>query len=165
MTPRPSQGVAPVRFERATAVDASTLLALAREYYDYDAIPFDEAAMGQGFAHLLADAALGGAWSIRRGHDVVGYFVVTYGFDLEFGGRQATVTELYLRPEARRGGIGTAAIRHIEEHLRGLGIGAYELQVERDNSEARAFYARVGFQAHDRIPMSKRIGRAAGDRP
>jgi hypothetical protein len=27
---------------------------------------------------------------IRRGHELVGYFVVTYGFDLEFGGRQAT---------------------------------------------------------------------------
>jgi GNAT superfamily N-acetyltransferase len=81
----------------------------------------------------------------------------TYGFDLELGGRQATVTELYLRPHARRHGVGSRALAFLEEHLRQVGIGAYELQVESDNAEARTFYARMGLEPHDRIPLSKRL--------
>jgi GNAT superfamily N-acetyltransferase len=147
----------PARFTPARADTLEALLALAREYYDFDGIPFDEAELRRGLAELLTDASLGGAWIIRRGDEAVGYFVLTYGFDLELGGRQATVTELYLRPHARRQGIGSCALAFVEDHLRQVGIGAYELHVERDNAEARAFYARMGLEPHDRIPLSKRL--------
>ena len=143
------------RFTPARAEAVEALLALVREYYDFDGIHFDDATARRGLAELLTDASLGGAWIIRRGDDAVGYFVLTYGFDLELGGRQATVTELYLRPHARRQGIGSRALTFIEEHLRQVGIGAYELHVERDNAAARAFYARMGLEPHDRIPLTK----------
>ena len=94
---------------------------------------------------------------IARGGEPIGYFVLTYGFDLELGGRQATVTELYLRPVARRSGIGTTAIDFIEQHLTEHRITAYELQVEGDNTEARSFYTKHGFRSHDRIPLTKYI--------
>jgi catechol 2,3-dioxygenase-like lactoylglutathione lyase family enzyme/ribosomal protein S18 acetylase RimI-like enzyme len=164
MTSSPSLPGEPARFTRAEAADADALVALVREYYAFDAIAFDEGSVRRGLADLLADEVLGGAWLVRRGSDAVGFFVVTYGFDMELGGRQATVTELYLRPEHRRGGLGTAAIRYIEEHLRSRGIAAYELQVARENAAARAFYGRMGFGAHDRIPLSKRVD-AAGAAP
>jgi ribosomal protein S18 acetylase RimI-like enzyme len=88
---------------------------------------------------------------------LIGYFILTYGFDLEFGDRQATVTELFVRADCRGGGVGRAAIAYMEAQLRQRGICAYELQVERSNAAARAFYQRLGFEAHDRIPLSKRV--------
>ncbi len=106
---------------------------------------------------LLADPRLGIACLIERGQQLAGYLILTFGFDLEFGGRQATVTDLYLRPEARGSGLGAAALTALEDVGRRLGLKALELQVERDNLEAQAFYTRLGFTAHDRVPLSKRL--------
>ena len=87
----------------------------------------------------------------------IGYFVVTFGFDLEFGGRQATLTELYVVPERRRMGVGRATLLFVEDTLRALGIGVFELQAEIENHAARAFYRAFGMQEHARVPLSKRI--------
>jgi len=53
-------------------------------------------------------------------------------------------------------------INLIEDTCRQLGIGALELQVERDNVRAQSLYRKLGFRTHDRIPMSKmlRAGRS-----
>ncbi len=56
-------------------------------------------------------------------------------------------------------GLGSEALRFIEDHVRADGIGAYA-PVKRDNAAARAFYAAAGLEAHDRIPLSKRIAGA-----
>ena len=89
-----------------------------------------------------------------------GYIMVTFGFDLEFGGRQATITELYVRPEHRGKGLGRMALGYVEEFVRRRGVQALELQVTRGNSRAYDFYTSCGFQGYDRIPMSKRLKRA-----
>lgn len=159
----PSGGEA-LRFAQAELADVDTLLGLIAEYYAFDGISFSESGIRRALQELLMSTALGTAWLVHDGSVVAGYFIVTYGFDLEFGGRQATVTELFLRPLARRRGIGRRAFAHIEQHLERLGIEAYELQVERANAEARAFYSQLGFEAHDRIPLSKRLHAAAPER-
>jgi len=73
----------PVRFTPARADALEGLLSLVREYYDFDGIPLDGVSARRGLAELRTDASLGGAWFVRRGDDIVGYFVLTYGFDLE----------------------------------------------------------------------------------
>jgi GNAT superfamily N-acetyltransferase len=143
---------------RADARLTEKLFPLIAAYYAFDGIHFDEPALRRGLEVLFAEPALGGAWLVQIAGENVGYFVLTYSFDLEFGGRVATVTELYLREEARGQGVGRAVLAFVEDVLRGLSIGAYELQVERDNVRARGFYQRLGFEAHDRIPLSKRVG-------
>ncbi len=147
-----------IHFQAATERDAPLLLALVEAYYELDLIPFDAQVIRQALAQLLTTPALGGAWLIREGEAALGYFILTFGFDLEFGGRQATVTELYLAPEHRRRGIGTQTLQFVETTLRALGISAFELQAERHNVKALACYAKFGMTAHDRIPLSKRIG-------
>ncbi len=145
----------------ATTADLQGLVALVAQYYMYDGISFDQAAIERGLRELLAHPVLGGVWLIYAGGDPpgepAGYFVLTYGFDLEFGGRQATITELFLKETHRRGGLGSAALRFAEQLLCAQGIGALELQAERHNQAALAFYKQLGFEAHDRIPLSKRL--------
>ena len=74
---------------RAHRVDIDVLLQLVGEYYDFDDIDFDETEVRRGLNELLGDETLGGAWVLRQGAAPVGYFVLTYGFDLELGGRVA----------------------------------------------------------------------------
>lgn len=146
------------RFRQANTRDTDAIVALIQAYYAYDHIPFDEARIRRGLADLATHPGLGSAWLILHDDQIAGYFLLTYGFDLEFGGRQATVTELYIRPQHRRLGLGRAALCQVETILRAQGIDSYELQVESDNHEALAFYVTLGFERYDRVPMSKRVG-------
>jgi ribosomal protein S18 acetylase RimI-like enzyme len=152
-----------LHFQRTNFEHVETLLGLIQAYYEFDGIRFDAARIRGALLELLATPALGGAWLILDEQAVIGYFVLSFGFDLEFGGRQATLTELYLVPGQRRRGVGTRALQFIEQTLSELGIGALELQAEQDNTEALACYLKFGMQAHARIPLSKEIPTAGAD--
>ena len=146
-----------VNFRTATIADAEVLRNLVKQYYEFDQIPFAPAEIESGLRILLADSSLGQAWLVSHGTQPMGYVIFTYGFDVEFGGRLATITDLYLEPGHRGRGIGGKVLQHVEAFCRSLGFRGLELQVENDNTEARALYNKFGFQPADRIPMSKRI--------
>jgi ribosomal protein S18 acetylase RimI-like enzyme len=59
---------------------------------------------------------------IQAGTEDAGHVVVTLSFSMEYGGPEAFVDDLYVRPAFRRAGLGTA-----------------------DNAPAQALYRRVGF--------------------
>jgi GNAT superfamily N-acetyltransferase len=152
-----------LQFQRTSSAHLDTLLGLVQAYYEFDGIRFDASRIRRALRELMTTPALGGAWLIQEDGAVVGYFVLSFGFDLEFGGRQATLSELYLVPGQRRRGIGTRALQFVEQTLRELGIEALELQAEQDNSEALACYAKFGMKAHARIPLSKEIPSAGAE--
>jgi ribosomal protein S18 acetylase RimI-like enzyme len=143
----------------ATPDDFDAVLHLMHAYFTYDGITFDAPAVRSGLAELLANPSLGWVFLVTRGADPIGYSVVTTGFDLEFGGKQATVTDLYLHPEHRRVGLGGKLFELIETTAKAAGVRALELQVEHDNPEAHAFYLKHGFVSHSRTPMSKRFSK------
>ena len=86
-------------------------------------------------------------------NDDQGYVVITWGYSLESGGREALVDEIYL---CQRGlGVGTQVMQALFEDLRWRGIVKMFLETERHNARARTFYARQGFEADDSIWMSR----------
>ena len=139
----------------AGVTDLETLLKFVKAYYDFDEIPYRSERIRTALGILLRDPSLGRVWIIRYGRNPVGHAILTFGYDLEFSGRQATITELFIAPPYRSRRLGSKMINLIEKTCRQLGIGALELQVERDNVRAQSLYRRLGFRAHDRIPMSK----------
>lgn len=145
------------RFLRANHADLESVVPLIEAYYTLDEIPYDERSVRRGLQQLLGDSSLGAVWLIELEQSIAGYFVLTFGFDLEFGGRVGTITELYLTPSARRRGLGTAALAFVEATLCDGGVHALELQVEHDNIEALACYEKFGMTKHARVPMSKRL--------
>ncbi|MCA1815355.1 MAG: GNAT family N-acetyltransferase [Acidobacteria bacterium] len=142
-------------FTVARPGDAERLVPLLREFYDYDHIPLDEPAARRALAQLLADARLGLVYLIELGGELVGYLVVTFGFSLEFKGRDAFVDELFLRAEFRGRGLGGRALAVAEETCRAEGVRALHLEVERANTGAQGVYRRAGFKDHDRYLLTK----------
>ena len=61
------------------------------ELYTFDHIPFDEHVTCVALGALLQEPAAGQVWLITDGADPVGYLVVTFGYSLEFGGRDAFI--------------------------------------------------------------------------
>ena len=88
-------------------------------------------------------------------NEVIGYIVLTFGFSLEFHGRDAFLDELYLSEEYRGKGIGEASLGFVEALCQREGIKALHLEVERRNRRAQELYRQAGYQDHDRYLLTK----------
>jgi GNAT superfamily N-acetyltransferase len=141
-------------FRAATAVDGDLLLSMMREYYAADGLSFDPARAGAAVRALLSEEGNGRAWIIVIGGEAAGYFVLTRGFSLEFGGAFGLLDELCVREEYRGKGVGGAALAFLKERCREESYGALRLEVETHNAGAARLYAREGFHRHDRSLMT-----------
>src|SRR5262245_51452526 len=141
----------------AGPTDLATLLSLMRAYYAHDHLTFDEQRTRAAAEGLLSDPSLGQVWLIEDGPAVVGYAVLVYGYSLEYGGRAATLDELYLRPEARGRGLGARALQCLEDFCRSRGIRSLQVEVEGANGDAQSFYRSAGFLGRDRTFFMKEI--------
>ncbi len=144
-----------IRF--AASRDFDRLLRLVAAYYRFDSIAFDTRATGAALRRLLRDKSLGRAWVIDSGRELAGYAIVTYNYDLEFGGIEAIMTDLFIAQRHRRTGLGARMIEAVRDFCRRQGIRVLELQVNRHNDAAQAFYRALGFEALDRIVMSLEV--------
>lgn len=142
-------------FKPADASGVEMLVPLLREFYAHEHIAFDERDAREALRQILNDGRLGRVWLIERGGERVGYLVLTFGFSLEFKGRDAFVDELFLRAEFRGRGGGESALRVAEETCRAEGVRALHLEVDHANQGARELYRRSGFREHERHLMTK----------
>lgn len=144
-------------FRPATAFDLPALLELQETFYRSEGYPFFSGVAARAMEQLAGDARAGRLFVIEWRGEVVGYLAVTFGFSLEFGGRDAFVDELYIAPAARGQGLGKQALAVAEEACREAGIGALHLEVEHGNEPALALYTRSGFVEHTRHLMTRRL--------
>jgi ribosomal protein S18 acetylase RimI-like enzyme len=144
-----------ITVREAAGLDCERLLAMMEDFNALERIPFDRDVMGRGLHRLLEEPSLGQAIVVELDGERVGYAIVTYGFDLEFGGRDAFLTEIYLVPEARGRGVGRTALGLVEERARAAGVRALHLMVYPENRPALALYERAGFQRSPRAFYTK----------
>jgi ribosomal protein S18 acetylase RimI-like enzyme len=145
-----------IALRRATLADVATLLPRTRALNAHEGIAIDDAELEAALRRLLADRSLGGVWLVERGGEPLGYAIVTFGYDLEFGGRDAYLTELWIDPPARGAGAGTSALALLDRELREEQVRALHLQVRPENP-ALHLYERVGFVRSPRLVLTRRI--------
>jgi ribosomal protein S18 acetylase RimI-like enzyme len=142
---------------RAATIDhLAELFPRTRALNAHEGIAIDPAVLEAALARLLREPSLGGAWLIEQDRAVIGYAIVTFGYDLEFNGRDAYLTEIWVDPPARGGGAGTSALQLLAPELRARGVNALHLQVRPDNPAVR-LYQRSGFVASPRVVMTHRL--------
>ena len=93
----------------------------------------------------------------RASRAVVGYCLATFGYDLEFAGRDAFITELFVESSARGRGLGQALLDSMIERLRHDDTKAVHLMVRPENEQARSLYQGRGFHIAPRLMMTKRL--------
>jgi GNAT superfamily N-acetyltransferase len=147
------------RVESARPGDLGELIPLMSEFYAGEKLPFDEGMLGHALGELWDEPLHGGAWIARAGDEPVGYGVLCCGFSLEYGGRDAFVDELFVRPGWRDRGIGGLLLDAMEASCRDRGIAALHLEVDHDNPDGKRLYLRRGFVDHERHLMTKRLDR------
>lgn len=146
-----------MRFRRAAVTDVPAVLAMMREMYAEDGGSFEAAPAERALRELIADADKGAAWIAEDDAGACAYAVLTFGFSLEFHGRDAFVDELFVRAHRRGQGLARAALALIESECRAQGAHALHLEVTPTNEPAVALYRRFGFAMRGRQLMSKAL--------
>ncbi len=143
---------------RAAALpDLPALLEMIRDFFAWEKIPFDAASVAPALRTLVSRRDLGTVWLFEAEQTTIGYAIVTFGFDLEFNGREAGLTDFYLKPEWRGRGEGTKALELVVHEATLSGVHALHLLVDPKNERAARLYERIGFERTHRVPMTKRL--------
>jgi GNAT superfamily N-acetyltransferase len=143
-------------FKPATSDDVETLIVMMRDLYAHDGLaPLDEAGAHRALLGVIGDDTFGRVFLILLATEVAGYAVLTFGYSLEFHGRDAFVDEIYLRAEYRGLGIGKRTLQFLTEVCAAEGVNALHLEVERENISAQTVYRKFGFEDQDRYLMTK----------
>ena len=145
---------APV-FQPATGGDVADLLVMMEALYRNDGHSFDAAMAERATRSLLDSPTWGHIWLIQQDGRSIGYVVLTFGFSLEFGGRDALLDELFILEPYRSRGLGRQALQFVFDHCRREGIRALHLEVLLGNDKAAAIYSQFGFEPDTRQLMTK----------
>jgi ribosomal protein S18 acetylase RimI-like enzyme len=144
----------------AGPADLDAIVPLMIDFNAVEQIEWRPEPMTAALSRLLAEPALGFVLLAipEAGAPPAGYGIATMGFDLEFGGPDAFVTELYVAAAHRGRGVGRALLVELMEELARRGASAVQLMVRPENAAARALYTRLGFTDVPRLVMARPLG-------
>jgi ribosomal protein S18 acetylase RimI-like enzyme len=116
------------------------------------------------------------AWADLRRHGADGVALIAeddagpagYAFATALRGERSHVTDVYVRPDARRSGLATRLMAELAEGLRELGARWVSLDVLSSNRPGRAFWEGLGFDEVNltmAAPLETLAMRAGGQAP
>jgi GNAT superfamily N-acetyltransferase len=87
--------------------------------------------------------------ALLTGDPATGFALLTLRANVWYEGPVALLDELYVVPELRGRGLGSALLAAAEEATRGRGGELLEINVDADDVDARRFYERHGYANHE----------------
>ena len=129
---------------------AGPLALLEESLRDGEPVPED-------FAERLRRAVEAGdieMLAARAEDGMLGVVVLAYRLNVYVSALFASIEDLYVRPEARRQGVGRALLEAVDERCAARHISYVEAQVEDD--EAGAFYAALGYEPEPGVRVFSR---------
>ena len=144
----------------ATHGDIAVLVELMTDFYRESSFSLPRESAKAVFEQLLTDPALGRVWICEQGREAAGYIVLTFGFSVEYGGRDAFVDDLFIRPAFRGRGLGKQLLDTLIGECAHLRVRALHLEVDRLHDRAHALYRSRGFQDNDRRLLTMKLSGA-----
>ncbi|MDH4222709.1 MAG: GNAT family N-acetyltransferase [candidate division Zixibacteria bacterium] len=137
--------------------DIPNVLGLIKAYYSEFGYSFNGKTMRRSLEELIEYPSLGCLFLIKQDETALGYMLVTFGFSLEYHGRDAFLDEIFILPAWRSRGLGRKSIEYALEFCRNSGVKAVHLEVKNDNASVFELYRSLGFVKHDGILASRRL--------
>ena len=137
----------------AALADIPILVELMRDFYAEANYALDATWAAEAFSTVMR----GMAWIALEENKPIGYVVLTFRLSMEFGGSDAFIDDLFVRPEYRRHGAGRAALTAAFDESRRRGVLAMHVETADDNIAAKALYGRFGLQDRKRLLLTARL--------
>lgn len=145
------------RITPATAQDRDDAVRLLVAQLREHAIDTPESAVRAAVDGAIDVPSRGRLVIVRDGDEAIGVAYLSFVWALEHGGHSAWLEELYVVPERREGGVGTALLHAAFGIARLEGCAAIDLEVEAAQDRVTGLYRREGFEAHSRTRWVKSL--------
>ncbi len=145
----------------ATPADVGTILRFVRDLAAFerepDAVEATEATLADALfgAQPAAEAVIA-----EDATGPLGFALFFHNFSTWTGRRGLYLEDLYVTPQARGKGVGTALLRHLAALAVARGCGRFEWSVLDWNADAIAFYRQMGAVGQDEWTVQRVSGEA-----
>lgn len=146
-----------MEIEIATTKDLNILHELIQKQFLEHEIDYEDDQLKSAIDQMLTNDSLGFFLIAKEKNQSLGFAVISFAWTLEHGGKSAWLDELYVLPEHRNAGIGSAIVDRLFIEAKEKGCLAVDLEVESDHRRAENLYVRKGFQKLDRSRWAQRI--------
>lgn len=85
------------------------------------------------------------AYGFEEDGMLVGYSMLAKSYSTEAGGRCIWIEDIYIKPEYRGRGFGTALLTFVEQRYRGQ-VARIRIEAEPENGRAMAVYRKAGYE-------------------
>lgn len=134
--------------EQAGPADIPALVELMGEFHAESSHALDRQWAAASFAQLLRDEARGAVWIARHGTEPAGHVVLVLRHSMEFGGLAGVIDDLFVRPQFRRQGVGSALLSALFDACRKLHVAAVHVEIDPGNVAASTLYQAFGLRGH-----------------
>lgn len=148
-----------VTIRPATPQDVALILRFVRELAEFEREPDAVKATEQSLNHALFDERSAEAVIAEQDGEPMGFALFFHNFSTWTGRKGLYLEDLYVTPEARGSGVGTALLRHLAGIALDRDCGRFEWAVLDWNMPAIDFYTAMGAESLD----AWRIRRVTGD--
>ncbi|MBN1898898.1 MAG: GNAT family N-acetyltransferase [Spirochaetes bacterium] len=145
------------KFKTAEKKDISSIVSLMKELYQCHNLDLNTSQARQALDLLIENSNYGRIWLILQNEKVIGYMVLTFGFSLEYFGKDAFLDEIFIREDYRSLDIGQKAYQYLEKTAKKMGIKAIHLEVKDKNTFTSSRYRKWGFKEHKSHLLTKWI--------
>jgi ribosomal protein S18 acetylase RimI-like enzyme len=132
----------------ARTIPRFSLPSVGEFYAEFD-FSLDGQWASNSFATLLGDDAKGAIWIAFRDDEPAGYAVLTIRHSMEYGGPDAFIDNLYVRPAHRRQDLRREALRALFAECDRRRVLAVHVEAGRDNVAAQRLYRSFGLDVLD----------------
>ena len=86
-----------IKFVVSKLDDINIILEMMGDLYALDQIPFGDVSARNALTSLIVDDSFGRIWLINFENKIIGYVILTYGYSIEYHGRDAFIDEIYIK--------------------------------------------------------------------
>ncbi|SCX14707.1 GNAT family N-acetyltransferase [Candidatus Aquiluna sp. UB-MaderosW2red] len=145
-----------MRLRRAEPKDLANLTQLMLEFSTEALSPLEKNHIEAAVEPLLTENPHG-VILVAQDQELLGYLVMSFGWGIESGGKEALIDEVYISPDARNQGLGRSLAELAIEHAKANGVRVIFLETEKPNDRVRKLYHRIGFEQEDSVWLRKKL--------
>jgi GNAT superfamily N-acetyltransferase len=149
-----------VTIRSATPQDAALILRFIRELAEFEREPDAVKATEESLRHALFGERSAEAVIAEQDGEPMGFALFFHNFSTWTGRKGLYLEDLYVTPEARGSGVGTALLRHLAGIALDRDCGRFEWAVLDWNTPAIDFYTVMGAESLDEWRIRRVTGEA-----